>query len=141
MADAGNLTTENDGDVEAFLEQVDDPRRRADARTLLTLLRRATGAEPRMWGTSIVGFGRYHYRYATGREGDAAAAGFSPRRAASTVYFPLGFDGLEEELDRLGPHRTSVSCLYLTDVTKTDLDVLESMVRRSYRRVLDHVWP
>src|SRR5690606_13341003 len=115
--------------------------RREDARTLRVLLERATGQPARMWGTSIVGFGRYHYRYASGREGDAPAAGFSPRKANLTVYFVLGFDRFAEDLARLGPHTTSVSCLYLKSLDGVDLALLEDMVARSYRDVVSHEWP
>ncbi|UZN05055.1 DUF1801 domain-containing protein [Cellulomonas sp. S1-8] len=128
-------------DVASFVEQVADPRRRAEAQTLVPLLERATGQPARVWGGGIVGFGRYHYRYASGREGDAAAAGFSPRKAQLTVYFPLGFDGLDDQLARLGPHTTSASCLYLKRLDAVDLDVLEEMVRTSYTQVVDRVWP
>ena len=136
MASAGSkdavTTVENDGDVAAFLAGVPHEVRRRDAHMLVELMQRVTGEPPRMWGTSIVGFGRYHYRYATGREGDAAAAGFSPRKAATTVYVPDGFDRYSELLGRLGPHTTSVSCLYLKDLAQIDLDVLAELVRRSY---------
>jgi len=128
-------------DVATFLAQVTDAHRRREAQTLVTLFERATGQPARVWGGGIVGFGRYHYRYASGREGGAAAAGFAPRRAALTVYVPLGFDGLGTHLAALGPHTTSVSCLYLKRLDAVDLDVLEHLVRESYARVVAHVWP
>ncbi|GAA4624824.1 hypothetical protein GCM10023113_15350 [Cellulomonas oligotrophica] len=140
MAREENLTTENDGDVGAFLDAVPDERRRADAWTLLPVMERATGEPPRLWGTSIVGFGRYHYRYASGREGDAAAAGFSPRRTSTTVYVPLGFDDLGDLLGRLGPHTTTVSCLHVRRLDAVDLGVLEELVRSSYARTVAHRW-
>ena len=127
-------------DVGTFLAQVADARRRAEAQQLLPVLERATGQPARVWGGGIVGFGSYRYRYATGREGDAAAAGFSPRKGSLTVYFPLGFDGLEDGLSRLGPHTTGASCLYLKRLEDVDLAVLEDMVRASYARVTAHVW-
>ena len=138
---AENLTRETDGDVEAFIEAVPDERRRADARALLALIGRATGQPPRLWGTSIVGFGSYHYVYATGREGDAAAAGFSPRKASTTIYFADGFDAYQADLERLGPHTTSVSCLYVKQLAALDLDLLEDMIRRSYERTTTRTWP
>ncbi len=142
MAKDEPKTVENDGDVAAFLDAVEPARRREESRTLLALMERATGQPPRMWGTSIVGFGRYHYRYASGREGDAAAAGFSPRKASLTVYFPPGFDeDYADGLSRLGPHTTSVSCLYLKTLEGVDLAVLEEMVRRAYERVTSGGWP
>lgn len=127
-------------DLGTFLAQVADARRRVEAERLVPVLERATGQPARVWGGGIVGFGSYHYRYATGREGDAAAAGFSPRKGALTVYFPLGFDGLEDELSRLGPHTTGASCLYLKRLDDVDVGVLEDMVRASYARVTAHAW-
>jgi len=127
-------------DVATFLDGVANARRRAEATVLLPVLECATGQPPRMWGGGIVGFGRYHYRYATGREGDAAAAGFAPRAGALTLYFPLGFDGLDDGLARLGPHTTSASCLYVKRLAAVDLDVLGELVRASYARVVAHTW-
>lgn len=134
-------TREGDGDVDAFIEALGDERRRAECRTLAALMGRATGERPRLWGSSIVGFGRYHYRYATGREGDAAAVGFSPRAASLTVYLPMGFDDVRDLLERLGPHTTSVSCLYIKRLDRVDLDVLEALVRHGYAQSVDHEWP
>ncbi|MBX9244877.1 DUF1801 domain-containing protein [Actinotalea ferrariae] len=136
-----NKTQATTADVGAFVDAVEPPSRREDARTVLELMRRATGREPVMWGPSIIGFGSYHYRYASGREGDAQAAGFSPRKASTTVYFADGFDDYAEDLARLGPHTTSVSCLYLKKLDGVDLAVLEDMVRRSYARVSSGAWP
>lgn len=127
--------------VEAFVDAVPDSRRRSEAWSLLQLMERATGQRPVMWGASIIGFGSYHYRYASGREGDAAAAGFSPRKSALTVYFPMGFDAHAEALARLGPHTTSVSCLYLKRLDSVDLEVLEEMVRRGYVSTTSYTWP
>ncbi|WP_199424208.1 DUF1801 domain-containing protein [Actinotalea solisilvae] len=141
MADQPNKTQPTDADVEAFIEQVEPATRREEAWTMLELMKRATGQPPVLWGPSIIGFGSYHYRYASGREGDAGAAGFSPRKASTTVYFPDGFADYGDDLARLGPHSTSVSCLYLKKLDKVDLDVLEGMVRRSYQRVSSGTWP
>ncbi len=88
-----------------------------------------------MWGPTIVGFGTYHYRYPSGREGDMAATGFSPRTAAMTVYFADGFDGYAEDLAALGPHSLGKGCLYLKDLTRIDLAILDRMIRASYARV------
>jgi hypothetical protein len=125
-------TTWTDADPVGFIEAVSLPGRRRDALTLLELMRRATGVEPRMFGSAIVGFGEYHYEYASGTEGDAPAAGFSPRKAASVVYLNDGISAHEDLLARLGPHATGVGCLYLKDVAAVDLSVLEEIVRRSY---------
>lgn len=136
-----NKTQPTDADVEAFIERVEPATRREEARTLLALMARVTGEPAVMWGPSIIGFGRYHYRYDSGREGDAAAASFSPRKASTTVYFPDGFDDHADDLARLGPHTTSVSCLYLKKLSAIDLDVLEGMIRRSYQRMSSPTGP
>jgi hypothetical protein len=104
-------------------------------------MRRVPGHPPTMWGPSIIGFGSYHYVYESGREGDAAAVGFSPRKASTTVYLADGFDGYADELARLGPHTLGKSCLYLKDLSKVDLGVLEEMVRRSYAVTTTRSWP
>jgi hypothetical protein len=120
------------GDVAAFIGTVQHPVRRRDAETLLGLMSRATGHEAVMWGSSIVGFGTYHYRYSSGREGDAPAAGFSPRKTATTVYLADGVGQHLALLERLGPHESGVGCVYLKDLSAIDLDVLEELIRRSY---------
>ena len=130
-----NATQPTDADVEAFLAAVEHPVRRRDAERLVALLARVTGEPPRLWGPSIVGFGAYHYRYASGREGDAAAAGFSPRKGATTLYLADGTDAHAELLAALGPHTTGVSCVYVKDLDDVDLGVLEEVVRRSYAAV------
>ncbi|SMF00182.1 protein of unknown function (DU1801) [Cellulosimicrobium cellulans J1] len=132
MAASENKTQPTDADVEAYLASVEHPVRRRDARRLVELLSRVTGERPRLWGPSIVGFGSYHYRYPSGREGDTAAAGFSPRKAATTVYLMDGVDAHADLLERLGPHTVGKGCLYLKDLDAVDLAVLEEVVRRSY---------
>ena len=133
-ARASNKTQPTGADVEAFLAQVPDDRRRGEARVVLELMRRVTGLEPVLWGPSIVGFGSYHYRYASGREGDAPAAAFSPRKAAMTIYLDRA-ESHAEALSRLGPHTTGASCLYVTRLDGVDLGVLEEVVRSSYAAV------
>jgi hypothetical protein len=117
--------------VRDYIDGVASSKRRRDAETMVELMRRATGEEPAMWG-SIVGFGRYHYKYDSGREGDTAAAGFSARKAATVVYVVDGVGAHTEMLERLGPHTTGVGCIYIKDLTAVDLDVLEAIVARSY---------
>lgn len=129
---AENLTRPSDADVDAFVAAIGDERRRADARTMVELMRGATGAEPVMWGPSIVGFGSHHYRYASGREGDVPAVGFSPRAAATTVYLRGDLAEYADELAALGPHTLGKGCLYLKRLDAVDHDVLRGMVRRSY---------
>ncbi|KLU09408.1 DUF1801 domain-containing protein [Kocuria sp. SM24M-10] len=120
--------------VEEFLEGVTPRKRRNDAERLLPLFARATGETPTMWGT-IIGFCEYHYRYASGHEGDAPAASFAPRRAATTIYLFDGVSAYPGELARLGPHTTGVGCLYVKDLDGIDLGVLEDVVAASYRAV------
>jgi hypothetical protein len=129
MADL--VTKPTGADVATFLDSVEDPKRRQDAMALLEMMRRATGHEPRMWGPSIVGFGDYHYTYASGREGDWFLAGFSPRKQALTLYIVSGFEGYDALLERLGPHKTGKSCLYVKRLADVDGAVLEELVRRS----------
>ena len=126
-----------DESVRSFLDGVTPEKRRRDAETLVAMMGRVTGESPRMWGT-ILGFGDYHYKYASGREGDTAAVGFSPRKAATTVYLVDGVDRYQELLQRLGPHTTGVGCLYLKDLERVDLAVLEQIVGESYRETAGH---
>ena len=124
-------TQRNDGDVQAFLNSVENEKRREDAFVVLDLMRRVTGLEPEMWGGSIVGFGSYHYRYASGREGDWFKAGFSPRKQALTLYMMAGTSKHQELYDRLGKFTTGKSCLYIKRLEDIDLDVLEELVAAS----------
>ncbi len=120
-----------DAAIRTYLQAIPSPVRRRDAEVMVDMMRRATGAEPHLWG-SIVAFGEYHYKYASGREGDAPAAGFAARKAATTVYVSDGVGAHAELLERLGPHTTGVGCIYVKDLTAVDLDVLETIVARSY---------
>lgn len=120
------------GELEKFLANVTPAKRQRDARTMLALMERVTG-EPPTLSRTIVGFGSYHYRYESGREGDVAAAGFAPRKTATVVYLMDGVGAHADDLDRLGPHTTGVSCLYIKDLEQVDLAVLERIVARSWR--------
>jgi hypothetical protein len=126
--------------VRAFIDAVASPTRRRDAETLLELMTRVTGETAHLWGPSIVGFGTYHYKYASGREGDAPAAAFSPRKPATTIYLPDGVGTYPDQLARLGEHTTGVGCLYLKDLDKVDLGVLEEIVDTSYRTASSGVY-
>ena len=121
--------------VQAFVNGLDDERRRREATALISMMKKVTGEKPVMWGPSIIGFGSYHYKYASGREGDAPRAGFSPRSAALTVYCVPGFGAQHDLLSRLGPHKTSVSCLYIRRLDEVDADVLRAIVERSFTEV------
>ena len=128
-------TQPTDASVDGFLASIDDETRRRDCEALRDLMREVTGEEPKMWGLSMVGFGTYHYRYATGREGDWPLTGFSPRKRDLTVYVMAGFDRYEELMARLGKHSTGKSCLYLKRLDDVDLDVLRELVARSAEHV------
>jgi Domain of unknown function (DU1801) len=114
-----------------FIAKVADPARRADADSLMRIFERATGDAPVMWGSSIVGFGQYHYKYASGREGDMCVAGFSPRSAAFALYVLSGAKGEAALLARLGKHTTGKGCLYVKRLRDVDEQVLETLVRTS----------
>jgi hypothetical protein len=124
-------TTPNDGDVVAFLNQVENEAKRQDCFAILELMRQATGEQPVMWGDAIIGFGSYHYRYASGREGDSPLVGFSPRKQNITIYITSGFEQYESLLNRLGKHSTAKSCLYLKKLDDVDTTILAELVKRS----------
>ena len=128
---AGLKTVPNDGSVEAFLDGVADDRKRRDSYTVLSLMREATGAEPQMWGDSIVGFGSYHFKYKSGREGDWFQVGFSPRKQSLTLYLVSGFDQYDALLSKLGKYKTGKSCLYITKIEDIDLATLQELIERS----------
>jgi hypothetical protein len=121
--------------VTDFLDKVVDPVKRRDSYKILELLKKVTGEEPVMWGTSIVGFGRYHYQYASGREGDWMLTGFSPRKQALTLYILSGFDEYDDLLGKLGKYKAGVSCLYIKKMEDIDQEVLEELVNQS----VDHM--
>jgi len=124
-------TKRNKGDVEAFLNNVPDEKKRRDSFTILELMKKVTGKEPAMWGDSIIGFGSYHYKYASGREGDWFLTGFSPRKQNLTLYIMAGFDEYERLLGKLGKHSIGKSCLYIKKIDDIDVDVLKELVKRS----------
>jgi hypothetical protein len=124
-------TKRNEGDVEAFLKNVTDEKKRHDSFAILELMKRVTGEKPEMWGDSIIGFGSYHYKYASGREGDWFLTGFSPRKQNLTLYIMAGFDEYEHLLSKLGKHSTGKSCLYVKKLDDVNIDVLKELVKRS----------
>lgn len=121
--------------VSAFLAGITDDTLRKDCRAVSKLMRQATGAKPTMWGPGIVGFGSYHYKYASGREADWFLAGFAPRKQNLTLYIVSGFDRYEALLRELGKHKTGKSCLYIKRLADIDMEVLEELIQRS----VDHV--
>lgn len=130
---AENKTKETAADVAAFIESVPDAARREDARALAALIEQATGAKAHMWGTSIVGFGRYRYRYDSGREGAAAPVGFSPRAKELVLYLSVHSERTPELLARLGRHKEGKSCVYLKSLSDVDEAVLAELVADAFR--------
>lgn len=124
-------TKVNDADVVAFLTAVPNERRRKDSLALLEVMKEVTGEEPKMWGPSIVGFGHYHYKYASGHEGDMPVVGFSPRKQNLTLYLMMDYDQFDNLRGRLGKHKVSKACLYINKLDDVDRDVLREMIRQS----------
>jgi len=126
---AENKTQAHDGDVAAFLEAVEHPTRRADGLALDALFRQLTGWAPRMWGPTIVGYGSYHYRYESGREGDSLATGFSPRKGNLSLYIMPGYADFDDVLGRLGKYEMGKACLYINKLADVDMEVLAELIR------------
>lgn len=124
-------TKQTEASVEAYLDRIEDPRRRADCAAISALMQKVMQCEPKMWGPSIVGFGSYHYRYATGHEGDACLAGFAFRKPEIVVYIAEDFASREQLLQKLGKHRTGKVCVYIKRLSDIDAGVLEKLVRAS----------
>ncbi|MEM9887226.1 MAG: DUF1801 domain-containing protein [Bacteroidota bacterium] len=125
-------TKENDGDVLAFLNSVEHEKRKADSFQLLEMMSKITGETPKMWGKTIVGFGSYHYKYASGREGDWYITGFSPRKQSMTIYIMTGFDRYDELMAKLGQYKTGKSCLYVNKLEDVDEAVLKELIAAAY---------
>ncbi|MHA2323470.1 MAG: DUF1801 domain-containing protein [Candidatus Thorarchaeota archaeon] len=117
--------------VEDFLKAVEHPTRKEDGFELLRIMREITKETPRMWGPSIVGFGTYHYKYESGREGNMPIVGFSPRKQSLSVYIMPGFEKYESILGRLGKHRIGKSCLYINKLADVDISVLKELIEKS----------
>lgn len=128
---AENKTKPTRLSVAAFIDSITDPARRADAKALVKLMQSAAGEKPKMWGPSIIGFGSYHYRYESGREGDMPVIAFSPRKAATVVYGMTGFSEAAALLAKLGKHTTGKGCLYIKKLADVDQHVLEALVVKS----------
>ena len=131
MSKNQNKTTQNDNDVLEFLNRPENEKKLADSMILMEMMADVTGEPAKMWGPSIIGFGSYHYKYESGREGDMPLVGFSPRKAKFSLYIMTGFDGYEEIMSRLGKHKTGKSCLYINKLADIDNDVLRELVQKS----------
>jgi len=122
-------TVKNDASVVAFLGNIENEQQRKDAYVILGLMKKVTGSEPAMWGDSIVGFGDYHYKYDSGREGDWFLSGFSPRKQNLTLYIMSGFAKFDEKLTKLGKFKNSKGgCLYVKNLEDIKLEILEEMI-------------
>ncbi len=128
-------TQRNDGDVRAYLESVANQRRREDSLAVLDIMGEITGEAAEMWGSSIVGFGSYRYKYASGREGDWFLTGFAPRKQSLTLYIMPGFEGYESLMSRLGKYKTGKSCLYINKLDDVNLDVLRELIAESVEQM------
>lgn len=135
-----NKTVQTGASVDDFIASIEHPTRQQDALALVDLFSKTTEFSPKMWGDSIVGFGQYHYRYASGREGDFLATGFSPRKSNLSIYIMPGYGDFSEILNDLGKHKLGKSCLYVNKLADIDLDVLQKLIVAGIAR-LDEIWP
>jgi|SRR5687767_13624956 hypothetical protein len=134
MAKSTDVKTKvNDASVTDFLNSVTDEQKRKDSLAILKIMKQMTKEEPKMWGASIVGFGSYHYKGASGREGDWMQIGFSPRKQNLTLYLMGGFNAHTDLLKKLGKHKTSVGCLYIKKLEDVDVDVLKKLMTESLK--------
>ncbi len=132
---AENKTKKTGASVTEFVNSIDDPQMRADARKVASMMRRITGKRAKMWGPSIVGYGTYHYKYDSGREGDFMVTGYSPRKQALTVYVMPGFSNYAPLMKKLGKYKTGKSCLYIRRIADVDENVLEKLIEGSVREM------
>jgi hypothetical protein len=126
-----NKTKPTTDSVSAFLAAIEDEQCRKDSETLVGLMRAAAGTEPKLWGSSIIGFGQYHYVYESGREGDSMLTGFAPRKPALTLYITGGFEGQEALLEKLGKHKVGGGCLYIKQLDDVHLPTLKKIIAKS----------
>lgn len=126
-------TKENDSSVIEFIESVESEKKREDAYKLLDIFTETSGYPAKMWGTSIIGFGSYHYKYDSGHEGDAPLVGFSPRKANFSLYFATGDDKREELLKEFGKHKTGKACIYVNKIADIDVEVLKKLIEQSIK--------
>jgi len=131
MAKVELKTKKNDASVKEFLGSIEDQQRRKDCQEVAKMMRKATGKTAKMWGTSIVGFGDYGYKYASGREGNWMRIGFSPRKQSLTLYIMNGFGKYDELMQKLGKHKTGTSCLYINRLSDIDIEILNKLIVES----------
>ncbi len=136
MADLKTVPTKVS--VDKFLKGITDEKKRADCYQILELMKKATKAEPKMWGTSIIGFGKYHYVYESGREGDWFVAGFSPRKQNLTLYSIDGFHQFDDMMKQLGKYSTGKGCIYINKLEDVDTKVLKKLIKESVKKAVNN---
>ncbi|MDX2139983.1 MAG: DUF1801 domain-containing protein [Chloroflexota bacterium] len=129
-------TKQTETSVDIFLQSVEDEKKRADCLRIMELMREVTGHEPKMWGETMIGFGSYHYKYASGHEGDAMLTGFSPRKQNITLYITAGFEQYADLTSKLGKHKTGKVCLYINKLADVDETVLRELVKASFEHMV-----
>ena len=133
MAKANNKTTENNDSVAAFVKKITDADRRKDCQAIIDIMEKQSGFPAKMWGSAIIGFGTYHYKYESGREGDAPLVGFSPRKTEFALYLRSEFDKRDELLKQFGKHKTAKACVYVKKLEDVNVDVLKKMISNSIK--------
>ena len=137
---AKNKTTETQNSVTDFINTVEDITKKTDAFELVQIMQEQTGFEPKMWGPSIIGFGSYHYKYASGHEGDAPLVGFSPRKDTISLYLYCSFENKEDLLSKLGKHKAGKSCIYIKKLIDIDVEILKKIISHSVQ-YLNELYP
>lgn len=140
MTKTQNKTQATKASVADFIDAVADAQQRKDAKAIVALMRKLTGKKPEMWGPSIIGFGKYHYKYESGREGEMCRIGFSPRKGQTVLYMMNGYEGEQDLMAKLGKHKTGKSCLYIKRLSDVDMGVLEQLMVRSLQ-YMDKTYP
>lgn len=137
---AKNKTTETSANVHEFIDSIKDETKRNDSLMMIDLIKKQSGLEPKMWGPSIVGFGKYHYKYDSGREGDGPLIGFSPRASALTLYLSGQFENRDELLGKLGKHKTDKGCIYIKKLSDISTTILEEMITNHIKHI-NEIYP
>ena len=133
-------TIPNDGDVISYINAIEDVRKRNESLRIMEMMEKITQEKPVLWGGSIIGFGTYHYKYASGREGDWFLTGFSPRKQNLSLYIMAGFDRYEDLMAKLGKHKTGKSCLYVKSLDDIDLEILMKLIKESVDHMRNKRW-
>ncbi len=133
MAKANNKTTENNDSVAAFVKKITDADRRKDCQAIIDIMEKQSGFPAKMWGSAIIGFGTYQYKYESGREGDAPLVGFAPRKTEFALYLSSEFDKRDELLKQFGKHKTAKACVYVKKLEDVNVDVLKKMISNSIK--------